>query len=91
MSVRFPLLALEGSSTHLSLALFRSLTDFSTCHLPPDGLSHSQKIVGMLDSFLAEQKVSLSEIASLAAPRGPGSFTSLRIVLATLMGIADVF
>lgn len=89
MSLCYPLLAIEGSSTHLSIALFRAPESHVSFEWPADGLSHSQKILVLIDRFLSEQKIKLSDIKSFAAPSGPGSFTSLRIVLATLMGLAD--
>ena len=48
----------------------------------------TQPLVPMMDRALAEAGASLDDIALLACAIGPGSFTGLRVGLATLKGIA---
>lgn len=47
----------------------------------------SGKLLGMIDEVLAEAGLPLAEVKLLLGLRGPGSFTGLRIGLATLQGI----
>lgn len=52
--------------------------------------SHSRQVLTEIDLLLAEAKVSLSEVQLFAASIGPGSFTGLRIGLATVKSFAAV-
>lgn len=84
----FPLLTIEGSSQNLSVALFRNAVDFGLVHSAPDGLSHSEKILVLIDQLLKKENLQLSDIKSIGVPKGPGSFTSVRIGLATVLGFS---
>jgi tRNA threonylcarbamoyladenosine biosynthesis protein TsaB len=52
--------------------------------------NHSQRLLPMLVNLLAEAGVELEELDGLAVAIGPGSFTGLRIGLATVKGLAHV-
>ncbi|EKD41701.1 MAG: hypothetical protein ACD_73C00571G0002 [uncultured bacterium] len=84
----FPLLTIEGSSQNLSVAIFRSASDFSFIQSGPDGLSHSEKILVLIDQLLKKENLAISEIKAIGIPRGPGSFTSVRIGLSTVLGFS---
>ena len=47
----------------------------------------SVRLLGMVDGVLAEAGVALGELAGLVALAGPGSFTGLRIGMATILGL----
>ena len=47
----------------------------------------SQRLLGMIDELLAEAGLRPAELAGLVALAGPGSFTGLRIGLATVLGL----
>lgn len=50
--------------------------------------NHAEIILPLIDSVLAREKVSLKDLSGIAVSIGPGSFTGLRIALATVKGIA---
>jgi len=52
------------------------------------GRLHAERLVGMVDWTLAAANIPLPEIDVLAVGIGPGSFTGLRIGVATLKGLA---
>lgn len=45
--------------------------------------THAKHLLGMIDAALDHSKLKLSQIDGFAVTRGPGSFTGLRIGLAT--------
>ncbi|NPV26110.1 MAG: tRNA (adenosine(37)-N6)-threonylcarbamoyltransferase complex dimerization subunit type 1 TsaB [Firmicutes bacterium] len=51
--------------------------------------NHSQRLMPMLDAMLREADLTLADIDALAVSIGPGSFTGLRIGLATVKGLAQ--
>lgn len=51
-------------------------------------LSHSNTLLSDINSCLQQAGASISEVQLFAAARGPGSFTGLRIGLATIKGLA---
>jgi tRNA threonylcarbamoyladenosine biosynthesis protein TsaB len=51
------------------------------------GLKHNSVLLGLIDSLLTESGTDPSEIGLVACTRGPGSFTALRIVMATAKGL----
>lgn len=50
--------------------------------------THSQTILPMIDEMLSMTGIALSEIGAIACSNGPGSFTGLRIGIATAQGLA---
>lgn len=82
------LLALETSTPELSLALFKDGNFISEWVIAPDGRGHAEKLLPYLDAFLETQKVSPAQITSYALGVGPGSYTSLRVGMATVMALA---
>ena len=72
------LLALDGATEHLALAL-----------VAPDGRVHAQELAGgaqasakllpSLKAWMAAQRVQASQLAALVLGRGPGAFTGLRV------------
>lgn len=55
-----------------------------------DKKTHSQKIMPILESLLNLANVEIEEIDLIAVSIGPGSFTGLRIAMATVKAIAHV-
>jgi tRNA threonylcarbamoyladenosine biosynthesis protein TsaB len=53
-------------------------------------VSHSTNLIEMIESALNEARAKLSEVDIFAAAVGPGSFTGLRIGLATVKALASV-
>lgn len=52
--------------------------------------THSERLLQQVDLLLAESGWSLAELDLLAVTTGPGSFTGLRIGIATVKGLAQV-
>lgn len=52
------------------------------------GLTHSQRLLPLLESLLADAGVELGSVDGVAVVNGPGSFTGLRIGVATAKGLA---
>ena len=57
--------------------------------LVSSGLTHSQRLMPALDFLLQETDISIQEVAALVVSQGPGSFTGLRIGLATARALAQ--
>lgn len=53
-------------------------------------ITHSEKLLPLLDQVLNESNLSLYDIDLFAITLGPGSFTGVRIGIATLKAIAKV-
>lgn len=53
-----------------------------------EGFTHSEKLISTIDKLMDEAEIKISDIELLVCTRGPGSFTGLRIGMATLKGIS---
>jgi tRNA threonylcarbamoyladenosine biosynthesis protein TsaB len=81
------LLALESATAFASVALLRGealLGELTTTGARP----HSERLLPAVDRVLAGAGVTLAEVGAFAVSIGPGSFTGLRIGVATLKGLA---
>jgi tRNA threonylcarbamoyladenosine biosynthesis protein TsaB len=54
------------------------------------GGSYSAELMPAIASLLAEQQLTLADVDGFAVASGPGSFTGLRVGLATVKALADV-
>ena len=81
------ILSLESSAVSASAALTDGAKliaqSFQNC-----GLTHSRTLLPMVESLLGNCGVSLDEVDAFAVAAGPGSFTGLRIGVATVKGLA---
>lgn len=84
------LLALDSSSITASVSLIEEDKIISEFFINA-GLTHSQTLAPMIQALLNTINISASEIDLFAITNGPGSFTGLRIGLATIKGMATVF
>lgn len=82
-------LACDTSTRVASLALMEGndLTAESVI-LAPAGANHSRRLVADIDAILARRELTPAHIDLLVSSLGPGSFTGVRIALATLRGLA---
>lgn len=80
-------LIIDTSSTSASSAIFESnqMLGEVTVHT---ALTHSQKLMPVVDAVLKQTELSLNEIDTFAVCEGPGSFTGVRIGLAAVKGFA---
>jgi tRNA threonylcarbamoyladenosine biosynthesis protein TsaB len=81
------LLAIECATRSASVALLRdgAVVGERTCL---DRGNHAEHLLGMLDDLLADASISLEAVDGLAVSIGPGSFTSIRVGIATVKGLA---
>jgi len=81
------LLCIEACTDRLTLALYAAgeLKAFSKPN--PGEKHHCETLVPSIDTLLAGENLKPGDIDAVAATRGPGSFTSVRIVLATALGL----
>ena len=54
-------------------------------------ITHSEKLLPLIDNTLKEARLTLKDIDILACINGPGSFTGIRIGLSTLKAFAHVY
>lgn len=82
------LLTLEASSVSASVCVTEDDTllaqSFQNC-----GLTHSTTLLPMTEHVLQASQLTLNDIDAIAVTVGPGSFTGIRIGVATAKGIAD--
>lgn len=81
------LLALDSSTMTGSLALVNEKEVLCEVIFKVKD-SYSESLLPLIDQVLKSYQVELKEITALAVALGPGSFTALRIGLATVKGLA---
>jgi tRNA threonylcarbamoyl adenosine modification protein YeaZ len=81
------ILAADTSLPILSVALVRDGLLLAALAMEGKG-SRNEKLLPAIDFVLAENSIDRRSIDLLAVTRGPGSFTGVRIGLATLQGLA---
>lgn len=81
------ILALESSAVSASVALTEDeklvAQSFQNC-----GLTHSRTLLPMAEALLQNCGVTLDDVDAIAVAHGPGSFTGVRIGVATVKGLA---
>lgn len=81
------ILAIDTSGQNCSVAIIdeeKVICDFNLSI----GTTHSETLLPMIDEVCKTSKIDLSEVDVLACGIGPGSFTGLRIGIATIKGFA---
>jgi len=81
------ILALDTTAVTASVALLDGenvIADFSV----HNKLTHSEKLLKMIDDVLLNSSYSVDDIELIAVSVGPGSFTGVRIGVATAKGLA---
>ena len=78
-------LALDTTTRQGSVAL---APDVLGCEIGDASLTHGERLPGDLIRLLDRHKTRLSDIELFAVAAGPGSFTGLRIGIATMQGLA---
>lgn len=81
------ILAIDSSSTSCSAAIVENDRLIGEIYLN-NGLTHSQTLMTMIDNLLNNAKININDIDEIAVTIGPGSFTGLRIGIATVKGLA---
>jgi tRNA threonylcarbamoyladenosine biosynthesis protein TsaB len=79
-----PLLAVDTATPRVSVALVRG--DAVVAVREGAQRDSSARLIGWIDEVMREGSTTLAELGGAVALRGPGSFTGLRVGLATLLG-----
>ena len=82
-------LAIDTATVWQSVALLRGERVLALVEQDADG-SHARSLMGAIDRVLRESSLSLKDLQGLAVSIGPGSFTGLRVGLATMLGFRAV-
>ena len=82
------ILAVETSSKVCGVALFED-DKLIKEEILEDENTHSVKLMPLIEKLLKETNISLEEIELFAADKGPGSFTGIRIGIATIKAFMD--
>lgn len=80
------LLAVESAFEACSVALWQEGAVVERFHAGPRG--HAEHLLPFVETLLAEAELGLSALDGVAFSRGPGSFTSLRIGIGVVQGLA---
>ncbi len=82
------LLAIECSSSPVSAAIISNgeIISYSFSNIK---LTHSQTLFPIIEGVLSSAKLSFDDIDAVSVATGPGSFTGLRIGIASAKGIAE--
>ena len=81
------ILAVETATLAGSIAIVRGAETLAGSNGDP-AISHSNTLLADLDHLLKDTKIKLPEIDLFAVAAGPGSFTGLRIGIATIKALA---
>jgi tRNA threonylcarbamoyladenosine biosynthesis protein TsaB len=81
------LLAIETATRVCSVALARG-EELIASRSDADARLHSERLLPMVDALLADAGARLADVEAFAVSIGPGSFTGLRIGLATVKAFA---
>ncbi len=79
------LLAVETATSRQSVAVLEDTQVLTASDEDAEG-SHAKRLVPMIDRVLRSVGLTLADLEGLAVSIGPGSFTGLRVGLATMMG-----
>ncbi len=81
------ILGVESSASSASAAIIKDGKLLSEV-FSDTGLTHSQTLLPMIESCINNAEISINDIDRIAVANGPGSFTGVRIGIATVKGIA---
>lgn len=81
------ILSIETSTSICSVALHENGALLCLREIEEAG-AHAQKLMGLIDSVLSDQKLQIKELSAIAVSEGPGSYTGLRIGVSTAKGLA---
>ncbi len=80
-------LGIESAIRGGSISLLRDESE-AAFHVGQGGVSRSEDLLSNISKLLSEQDIDVRAIGRIAVSTGPGSFTGLRIGIATAMGLA---
>lgn len=83
------ILAIDSTTKKASAALMINDNHIAVKSIDNE-ITHSEKLLPLVDELLNESNVKLKDIDKLACTLGPGSFTGVRIGIATVKALAKV-
>lgn len=83
------ILAIDTSSKICSVAILENEELIDELNLD-DGKTHSENLMPLIDEVLNKNNLNIKQIEMIACCVGPGSFTGIRIGVATVKPIAEV-
>ncbi len=83
------ILSIDTASKICSVALLEDEVIVDEMNLD-DGKTHSENLMPMVEEILSQNHVALSEIKLISCCTGPGSFTGIRIGVASAKAMAEV-
>ena len=83
-------LAIDTSSEICGVALLEneSLIDDNSLN---NGMTHSENLMILIEEILQRNNIEIKEIDLISCVVGPGSFTGIRIGVATVKALAEVY
>lgn len=85
---KMKILAIDTSSKNASVAITEDEKELIELNNSEEK-THSQKLMPMIDEVLKKLDLSLDDIDLISCSLGPGSFTGVRIGIATAKAFAD--
>jgi len=85
--VELKILAIESSAKAVSAAVCEEGKILAYSY-QNNGLTHSRPLLPLVEDMLKNSDMRLTDIELIAAARGPGSFTGIRIGVAAAMGLS---
>lgn len=82
-------LAISTSSNNASVALLENDICIKELNIINEK-THSEKLMPLIDELFSKTRLTLSDVNLIACDNGPGSFTGLRIGIATVKALAEV-
>lgn len=82
------ILSIDTSSDICSVAILEDNTVLKELHID-DIKTHSEKLMPLIKNIFDDCKLSLDNIDLIACSKGPGSFTGIRIGIATSKAFSD--
>ena len=82
------ILSIDSSSVSASVAITENGVTLAENFIN-NGLTHSQTLMPMVEKTLNDANASIKDIDIFAITNGPGSFTGVRIGIASVKGMAD--
>ena len=81
------ILGIETSAVSAGAAVLKDGEIISECYVK-NGLTHSQTLMTLIDSALANAELKVGDIDYYAVAEGPGSFTGIRIGVSAVKGLS---
>ena len=82
------ILSLDSTSVTASVAISENGVVLAENFIN-NGLTHSQTLMPMVEKTLIDSNKSIKDVDLFAITNGPGSFTGVRIGIASVKGMAD--